>query len=564
MKRLRWQLLIVALALVAIAVLLLGQQPVLRAFTPAPAEGGIYIEGLVGQPGRLNPVLDAFNPADQDVNSLVFSGLVKFDWRGNPLPDLAETWAISIDGTVYNFTLKEDAVWHDGAPVTADDVVFTTNLMASPDLPIPEDLRELWQEVEVIAFDEHNLQFRLPSRFAPFMDYLDFGVLPRHLLEGMDPQTLINAPFNLAPIGSGPYFFDELLTNESGIEGVILSAFDNFYDGRPFIDQVVFHYYPTSADAYAAFERGDVLGVSEVTPDVLPEVLADPSLSLYSARLPQLSLVLLNLENTSVPFFQELAVRQALMHGLNRQWIVDEILGGQAIVADSPILPGTWAYNQNLVSIPYSEEQAINILRDAEYTVPAEGGARSKEGIALAFTLLHPDDEFHTRIAEAIQDDWGALNVQVSLQAVPYDLLVSDYLETRDYEAALVDLNMADSPDPDPYPFWHQAESTGGQNYSRWNDRRASEYLEQARVELDQADRARLYRNFQIHFNRELPAILLYYPVYNYAVSAQVNGVSVGPLYESSDRLNTIREWFLVAGSAAEDTQEPEIQTLEP
>jgi peptide/nickel transport system substrate-binding protein len=147
---------------------------------------------------------------------------------------------------------------------------------------------------------------------------------------------------------------------------------------------------------------------------------------------------------------------------------------------------------------------------------------------------------------------------------VPYENLVIDYLDTRNYEAALVDLNLTDSPDPDPYPFWHQAEATGGQNYSRWNDRRASEYLEQARLETDISDRARLYRNFQTHFNRELPAILLYYPVYNYAVSAQVNGVSVGPLYESSDRLSTLREWFLVAGGVVDEADEPEIQTLEP
>jgi len=307
-----------------------------------------------------------------------------------------------------------------------------------------------------------------------------------------------------------------------------------------------------------------VLGVSQVTNDVLPLVMANPAINLYTARLPQISMVMLNLDNTAVPFFQELAVRQALAHAINRQWIVDEYLGSQAFIADSPVLPGSWAFNENLVEIPYDVDAAIETLRDAEYVVPAEGGPRGKEGVSLAFTMVHPDDELHTQIAQFIQQSWAELGVQVTLQAVPYENLVIDYLDTRNYEAALVDLNLTDSPDPDPYPFWHQAEATGGQNYSRWNDRRASEYLEQARLETDISDRARLYRNFQTHFNRELPAILLYYPVYNYAVSAQVNGVSVGPLYESSDRLSTLREWFLVAGGVVDDADEPEIQTLEP
>lgn len=564
MNRLRWQLIVVVLALVAIAVLLLSQQPILNAFTPAPAEGGVYIEGLVGQPSRLNPLLDSFNPADQDVNSLVFSGLVRFDSWGNAIPDLAETWGVSLDGTVYNFTLKEGILWHDGTPLTAEDVIFTVELMTSPDLPVPDDIRELWLEVDAIAFDERNLQFRLPSRFAPFMDYLDFGVLPRHLLGGLTPGEIINAAFNLNPVGSGPYFFDELMTNENGIESVVLTANEDYYDERPFIDQVVFHYYDTSAEAYAAFERGDVLGVSQVSNDVLPQVMADPAINLYTARLPQISMVMLNLDSTAVPFFQELAVRQALAHAINRQWIVDEFLDSQAFLANSPILPGSWAYNENLVSIPFDMDQAIEILREADYVVPAEGGPRAKEGVSLSFSMVHPDDALHTQIAQFIQQSWAELGVQVTLQAVPYDNLVVDYLDTRNYEAALVDINLTDSPDPDPYPFWHQAEATGGQNYSRWNDRRASEYLEQARLETDVVDRARLYRNFQTHFNRELPAILLYYPVYNYAVSAQVNGVSVGPLYESSDRLSTLRDWFLVAGGVAVEADTPEIQTLEP
>jgi peptide/nickel transport system substrate-binding protein len=117
-----------------------------------------------------------------------------------------------------------------------------------------------------------------------------------------------------------------------------------------------------------------------------------------------------------------------------------------------------------------------------------------------------------------------------------------------------VDLNLARYPDPDPYPFWHQTQITGGQNYSKWDDRQASEYLEQARVVVDLAERTRLYRNFQVRFNQELPALPLFYPVYNYAVDKEVQGVRMGPLFDSSDRLTTLPSWFLIARRTVVET----------
>lgn len=567
MSKLRWQLLLVALALVAIAILLLARQPILRAFLAEPGEGGVYIEALVGSIGRLNPLLDSGNPADQDIDRLLFSGLVRFDARGNPQPDLAETWGISLDGRSYNFTLRQNLTWQDGTPLTADDIAFTVELMRSPDLPIAEDLRTLWNSVEVVVLDDHNIQFLLPNAFAPFLDYLSFGILPQHLLGQMSAGEILNAPYNLQPVGSGPYQFNELLSENNQVTGVVLNAWNGYHGGRPFIDQVVFHYYATSQEAFAAYQRGDVMGISFVSADVLPQALEDTTLNIYSARLPRLSLVLLNLNNPEVPFMKEQEVRQALLQGINRQGIIDTFLDGQGFVADGPILPGTWAYNENLASLPYDVDAATSLLKLAGYTIPAEGGAvRSRDGISLQFDLVHPDTELHTRIAEMIKANLAEIGVQVNLIAVPYAELISNYLEPRTYEAALVDLNTSRTPDPDPYPFWHQAAITGGQNYSKWDDRRASEYLELARVAVNQAQRARLYRNFQIHFSREWPALPLYFPVYSYAVSAQVRGISMGPLFQSSDRFATLNEWFLVARSQLEElepTSAPQVDSTQ-
>jgi peptide/nickel transport system substrate-binding protein len=162
-----------------------------------------------------------------------------------------------------------------------------------------------------------------------------------------------------------------------------------------------------------------------------------------------------------------------------------------------------------------------------------------------------------------IRDDWAVLGVGVTLQAVPYDELISDYLDTRLYQSALVDLSLARTPDPDPYPFWHQTQATGGQNYSLWNDRQASEYLEQARIIADPEERGRLYRNFQVRFASELPALPLFYPMYTYAVDAEIQGVRVGPLFDFSDRFANVTEWYLFAERKVGDEAEP-TETISP
>jgi len=174
----------------------------------------------------------------------------------------------------------------------------------------------------------------------------------------------------------------------------------------------------------------------------------------------------------------------------------------------------------------------------------------------LIFTMLHPEDDLHTQLAETMQTSWTQIGVQVKLQPVPYDRMVFDYLGPRSYQTALVDLNLARTPDPDPYPFWHQAEATGGQNYSQWDNRTASEYLEQARVNTDFGVRTRLYRNFQVIFSKELPSLPVYYPVYSFGVDAQVLGVQVAPLYDISDRFSIVTDWYLLTRRSLET--EPE------
>jgi len=561
MKKLRWQFLIILLTLTLVGVLLIRQQPTPIVVSPQPVSGGIYTEGMIGSFSRLNPLFDSLNQPDRDIDRLLYSGLIKFDSQGNPVADLAESWGVSLDGTVYNFTIRPSAVWHDGEPVTSADVTFTLGLLQNNISALPEDVRSMWSQVLVKELDEKTLRFELNEPYAPFMDNLAFGILPKHLLEDVPVDLIMENEFNLHPIGSGPYQFDSLMIEDGEIKGVILKKFDDYYGIKPFIEQVVFTYYPDAQSVLEAYQMGEVMGINKVPDQILDEVLAEPNLDTYSSRMPKLSIVLFNLQDPEVSFFQETDVRIALMRGLNRQWMVDNLFHGQAIVAHSPILPGNWAYFDGSDKYIYDVNEAINTLIDLGYEISGDGsGIREKEGLRLSFTLLYPDDKTHLAVAEAIQRDWLKIGVQVELQPVSFEDLLNNYLSSRNYQVALVDLDFENDHDPDPYPFWHQSEVTGGQNYSQWDDRSASEYIEQARVIVDTNFRSKLYRNFQIVFSRQLPALPLYYPVFTFAVDSQVSGVQLAPIYNISDRFLNFNEWYLVTRRSLESASEPTAQ----
>ena len=169
MKQLRWQILVVLVTLGIVGVLLFSQQSptITGPILPQPEQGGVYTEGLVGSLGRLNPLLDWNNSADRSVDRLLFTGLVRFDERGLPQADLAEDWGVAQDGTVYNFSIRQNAVWHDGTPVTSDDVLFTIDRMQSAGSLYPQDIKDLWGKIEVTKLSDKVLKFTLPEPFVP-------------------------------------------------------------------------------------------------------------------------------------------------------------------------------------------------------------------------------------------------------------------------------------------------------------------------------------------------------------------------------------------------------------
>jgi peptide/nickel transport system substrate-binding protein len=545
-RRIGWQVLLVGLgSLVAAAILMYMATTYTTEFRPAP--GGTYVESVGGFPQSLNPLLSYYNDADRDVVSLVFTGLTRMAADGEIEPDLATSWEISGDGITYTFHLQRNALWHDGFTFTADDVLFTTELLQDPDYPGPSDIGDLWRSIDAMKVDDFTVRFVLTEPYAPFLDYTTIGVLPEHLLDGVTASGLARLDFNREPIGTGPFRLVDVELGEGHVSAVTLRRFPRYYGRSAYVENLVLRFYPSYRAAFEAYQDGAVEGVARIPVDLLDEALAEPNLRLFSAPTAEMAMIYFNQLVTDTLPFGDVRVRQGLMFGLDRQKLVDDALAGQAVLPDTPLIPGTWAYSTSGVpSYSYDPQLALDLMAEAGWRRDATTGTlRSDGGEPLAFTLIVSSDPVDLVVAEGLAQQWQTLGVSVTVDTVPA-LALSGVLDSRSYQAALARLIMTG--DPDPYPFWHETQALPGQgqNYAGYSNREISELIERARITVRREERAALYAQYQQVFMRELPALPLYVPVYTYAVDIRVNGGQLGPIMSAGDRFRTLADWYVL------------------
>lgn len=523
-----------------------------------PIEQGVLREAIVAPSCvlKLNPLLAGFNQADRDVTALIFEGLMTTDAYGNAIPRLAAGLPrISNDGLTYVFTLREDVRWHDGEPFTSADVVFTISLMQAEDFSGAPDLRNFWRTVEVDALNAQTVRFTLAQPLATFPDYLRIGILPEHALRGVTGRTLASHPFNLNPIGTGAYQFERLLSDGTRLRGVRLRAAPTFA-ARPeaaegyALRQLDLICYPTWEEARTAFERGEVNSISDV-PSAVVQSLKTLPLTLYTAYKPALGAVIYNWANNNVPFFRDVRFRQALARSVDRAALVTQFMADRAVIADTPILPSSWAYAREISCPSYdpsAPEAAARSLEQVQITLPPpESDPNAPESppvqqTGYRFQLLLSDDAAQAALGQAVAEAWRALGLGVDVVVVDR-VTFRERLANGSFDAALVELDLAPSADPDPYSLWRQVPSEGGLNFGSLNERRISELLEAARQTTDGSARVALYAEFQRLFCDRAAALVLYYPIYYYGVDARLSGVQLGFISQPADRFRTLGAW---------------------
>ncbi|MFB3093462.1 MAG: ABC transporter substrate-binding protein [Dehalococcoidia bacterium] len=495
-----------------------------------------YVEAIVGSPDRVNPLFAPLNETDADLASLVFSGLTRLGPEGRVLPDLAESWVISEDGLAYTFKLRRDVIWHTGAAFTAEDALFTYELLADPDLPSDPRLGQLWRQVSCNAPDEFTLLCELSEPFAPFLSFTSIGLLPKHVLEGMTAVEIFDSPFNQKPVGTGPFRLPTLNEAEA-----ILRANPTYYDERPAIDEIEIRFFPNPSTAAAALSRGEVQGVllgPSASQEDFDLLTSTEGLRAYTSNRTRILMLFLN---NSQPPFDDKALREAVALSVNVDDVISELLGGRAVRADSPIVPGTWAYNPLLEPRPHDLDTARELLEEAGWET-TDDGVRQKDGKELRVSLMTDQDPLRIAIAELVANQLAEVGIQVAVTPQDSDLR-REFLAPRQYQAAI--FGWDPGPDPDPYPVWHssQVEPPDSGNIAGYQNEDTDRLIEEARLTTDLDKRQTLYYTFQQMFFEDVPSVLLYYPAFTYFVAEEVQNIELGTLFLTSSRFANATQW---------------------
>jgi peptide/nickel transport system substrate-binding protein len=505
-----------------------------------PAYGGTYVEGVAGVPQYLNPVIAATD-VDEDVSRLAFSGLTRYDQTGAIVPDLASTFHTASDGRVWTFDIREDATWHDGQPVTADDVVFTVKLLQDRGYVGPYS--DAFRGVTVDRIASRTVRFTLPDIYGPFADSTTVPLLPFHLLGNVPYAELARQPFNSSPIGTGPFRVTEVDARQ-----IVLTRNDDFYRtrparGRPYLDRVILRFYPDPTEALLALSRGEIDGIGGLSSQDAERARSLKGAVWYSLPTDNFVALFLNVRQDRV-VFRDRAVRLAIATAIDRARVLRLAADGRGTVADEFVPSTSWAYVKDVTRYKFSIEDATALLDQADWKDHDGDGIRDKGGQKLAFTISTSDDPARTAAATQIQRDLNAVGMSVTVKSMPFGQLVDSVARQRSFDALLVEI--AVSGDPDPYTFFHSTEvNDPGHNFSGFSTLPIDRNLEAARRTFDEAARRELYAPVFQTISKEVPVVFLYFSDYLYAQSRQVQGFRFAPLTDPRERFWNVEDWYM-------------------
>ena len=505
-----------------------------------PKVGGEYIEGIVGQPLYINPLLSQTSEADSDLSQLVFSGLFKYDKTGNVVADLVDKYTISEDQKTYTISLKKGLLWHDGKVLDANDVYFTYNILQDPAYKSP--LRQGLQGVDVNLVDNNTIEFNLKNPYTGFLENLTVGILPKHIWENIAPEKFALAENNLHPIGSGPYEFSNFQKDSSGnILTLQLAANKNFYDGAPYISKITFNFYSSDDELIAGYNKKEIMGMGSIPPANVKDIKNAKSTNLHDLIIPRYFSVFFN-QTKNVALADD-NVRAALSLSVDRQEIVNKILYGKGITLQSPMFPQMQGYKAGGSNI--ADVSAANkILDDNGWVLDKNENVRKKGSEKLAFELVTTDWPELNQTADLVAQQWAKVGAKVTVKVLTVSDLQQNYIRTREYDSIL--FGQALSFNPDLYSFWHSSQKHDpGLNLSLFDNKDADGLLEDLRQQTDQLKRIADYQQFQDILAKENPAVFLYSRFYVYPVNTSVMGMDVENINNPAQRFVDVNKWYV-------------------
>ncbi|HVT75071.1 MAG TPA: ABC transporter substrate-binding protein [Candidatus Paceibacterota bacterium] len=508
-----------------------------------PRRGGSLVEGIVGTPRFVNPLL-AVSDADRDLTQLVYSGLLKTEPDGDIVPDLADHYDVAPDGLTYTFFIRDKAVWSDGTEVTADDVVYTVQKAQDSALKSPRYVN--WQGVTVEKVGPKEVIFRLKQAYAPFINNLALGILPSHLWKNLSVDQMPFSSLNTNAIGSGPYVIASVAKSSDGIPTEFnLKSNPDYALGQPYIDTISIKAFATEPALVAALAAGEVESASNISPESAGSLSAA---TLMTAPLTRVFGVFFDQNQNEILARKE--VRQALSAAIDKDSLIQGVLAGYGTAIDGP-LPPTSTAKTAAVAQASTTLDAASILAKAgwkknpntgiyEYKAKTKGSATS----TLEVTISTANVPELVIAAKKIEGIWGQFGVQVHVQVYEPSDLNQSVIRPRKYEALL--FGIVTGRNSDLYPFWHSSQRNDpGLNISLYTNQKVDKALEKMRGATSSAAIATSYATVRSEIAADMPAIFLWSPDFLYAVPKKLHGVELGEITTSSDRFLGVERWYV-------------------
>lgn len=494
-----------------------------------PAAGDALFEATIGDAKNLNPPLVS-ETTGSGISSLVFNGLIRTTPNLEPEGELAEAWKVSPDGRVITYTLRRGVRFHDGRPLTAEDVAFTAKVYRDPKVNSPHraDYEDI-AKVEIISPYRVRVVYRKP--FAPAL--WNFGaILPEHLLKDAD---INHAPFNRAPVGSGPFRFVEWKTDRH----ILLEANPDYWEGRPWLERYLLRVIPDQSTCFLELLNGrlDALG-AWVGGSLTPEQYARQTehrkfknhYQKYETEGFHYTYIGWNLKR---PMFRDARVRRALTMAIDRDAVIENVLYGLGKVCTGPFARVSWAYNPNVKPLPYDPETARALLKEAGWEDTDGDGLLDQDldgdGKREPFSFELVTNQGNTsreRVATIVQSQLQQVGIAVKIRIVEWTAFLTEFINKRRFDATLLGWSLG--VDPDIYSIWHSSKTGEFEyNFVGYANPEVDRLLEEGRRTLDLEKRKKIYHRVHALIAQDQPYTFLFVPSGLSAVHRRFKGLEV-------------------------------------
>lgn len=476
--------------------------------------------GSLADAKRLLPLL-ASDSASGTISGWIYNGLTKYDKDIRIIGDLAESWDVSPDGLQIVFHLRKNVLWHDGEAFTADDVIFTYNIVKNPEIPTPYS--SIYGPVKSVeALDRHTVKITYTEPYAPALESWGMGILPKHILEGKD---ITSEYYSRNPIGTGPYVLKEWVTGQK----IVLESYDDYFEGKPNLKSYTARVIPDTATMFLELKSGGIDFMGLTPPQYKLQAGTDFFEKYFQKfRYPSFGYTYLGY-NLLDPKFADKRIRQAITHSINKHEIIAGVLLGYGTPCTGPFPPESWAYNQQVADIEYNPQKALHLFKDAGWE-KGENGKLYKDGEHFEFTVLtNQGNDARIKTAQIMKESLKDVGIIMNIKVLEWQALLHEFIDKKRFEAVI--MGWALSRDPDLYDIWHSSKTREGEfNFISYKNAEVDRLLIEGRRSFDLEKRKTIYRRIHTILADEQPYTFLYVPDALPILHKRFKGVVKAPL----------------------------------